>query len=907
MERFFAAAAARIARWSPAPDRRARAVEISLTVRDACREARRRGRWASLASGAAECVSLMAAALGDRRPAARSPITAGTRLPDPPERMFRMLRSLTHDLRMALRALSAAKLSTAIALITLAVGIGVNTTVFSVLDATLFRPMPFHDADRLVSVVNFNAGQGFSYFGFSPRLIGLWRQQRDLFDRFEASDRASLVYQTPSGAELVTGASVTPGLFPMLGVTPIRGRYFVEGDGRGGTDRLVVVSYRFWRDRLGRRPDVLDTTISLNGQSCRVIGVMPLSFQYPMAMTEVWLPYDPAAPPPSPVVVPRALEPLARLAPGVTFERADLETVARGARLSEAAGNDSTTSAKIDTPARAWETKTVRSLTALGAAVGFLMLIVCANLASLSLSRSLARARDYAVRSALGASRRDIVRETFVENVVVGLAGIALGVAVAWVLQRLTVSILPDQLIASTANPIDIDARALGFTAIAGAIATLLFGLPPAVIASRGSVVDGLRLETRSSTGSAGARRWRSGLVIVEVGLSVVLLVGAALMARSLLKLQSETRGFDSENLLSMTIALPAPAYADATAQRHFSDTLVSTLRHTRGVVGVTLGGVPASLGSINAGTLEIEGQPGSGAEQSIVPARVVPRGYFATLRMPILDGHDFRDDDPDDAVIVSQAFAERHWPAGSAIGGRFRFAQGLGGGPGGPWRTVVGVVSSVRAFTDARDKGWQLYYSEGHGGGLLTSMMPSSTIAAYQTIVVRADRPATFIDEWRSIVHGMDPGAVIWKTELVDHLYADAFARPRVVFLMMATFASFALLLVAAGLYGVLSHLVAHRMREIGIRSALGATRSQIARLVVGQSLLLTLSGLAAGLAMAIPLVRAMRSLLYDVESSDPVSVVAVSSLLVVVALLATWRPARTAARVDPASLLRG
>jgi hypothetical protein len=326
-----------------------------------------------------------------------------------------------------------------------------------------------------------------------------------------------------------------------------------------------------------------------------------------------------------------------------------------------------------------------------------------------------------------------------------------------------------------------------------------------------------------------------------------------------------------------------------------------------RGISGVTLGGVPGSLGAINAGQLEFSHQPSVKTPQMVVPAREVPRGYFEMLRMPVIDGHTFRDGDPDDAAIVSEAFAKKYWPGASAVGGRFRFAAGPNGGPGAPWRTVVGVVGNVRALSDGKDSGFLLYYQEGHAGPIFTSLRASSTISAYQVFVVRSDDPAAFVQLMKNAVHDADPAAVIWKTELVDHLYADAFARPRVVFLMMATFAAFGLLLVAAGLYGALSHLVTHRLREIGIRSALGATRLQVAKLVIGQSVVLTTTGLVAGLATAIPLVRTMRSLLYEVESSDPVSVAAVSVLLLAGALAATWRPARAAARVDPASLLRG
>jgi predicted permease len=891
----------------PSLSRDGRDREIATTVRDACLNARReRGTLAAIATGVVECVSVMRAVVRMRVFHSSSPITIGQAHLRRPERSSHMLRRAHTDLKMAYRSLTATKLTSAIALLTLAVGIGINTTVFTILDSTLFRPVPFRDADRLANLASFDATQGFSYFGFPAELLKRWQEQKDLFDRVDAFDRGSFVYAAPSGSELIDGATITPGLFGTLGVGAMRGRGFVDGDGRGGTDRIVVISDHFWREQLGRRADVVGSTILLNGETCVVIGVMPADFHYPTSRTDLWMPFDAIAPPASPVVMPQALEPIVRLKAGVSFDQANAETQARGNRLGRAAGIDSTATAKLFPAAKGWDVKTTQSLTMLGAAVGFVMLIVCANLANLSLARSLARARDYAVRSALGASRADIVRETVVENLIIGTLGIALGVVTAWVLQQVTVAMLPEAFTINSVNAIDLDARALAFTAVSGMVATLLFGLPPAVMASRTNVSQGLRLETRASTGSRGARRWRSGLVVVEVSLSVVLLVGAALMARSLVKLQSEDRGFDSRGVLSMTIGLPAPAYADATARRDFGIKLSSTLTSMHGVSGVTLGGVPATMAAINAGTLEFSSNPGATTESIIIPAHEIPQGYFEMLHMPMREGHGFRDGDPDDAVVVSAAFAKKYWPGRSAIGERFRFASGPMGGPL-PWRTVTGVVGNVRPLNDGRDNGFLLYYLEGHAGHLFTTMRASSAIGGFETFVVRADDPAAFASTLRSAVHDADPAAVIWKTELVDRLYADAFSRPRVVFFMMATFAIFGLVLVAAGLYGALSHLVAHRLREIGIRSALGATRTQIARLVIGQSLVLTLTGLVAGLLMALPLIRTMRSILYDVEASDPASVIAVSLLLVLVALAATWRPARSAARVDPASLLRG
>jgi putative ABC transport system permease protein len=900
---WFGRAAGRLARRAPHLAAAAAHGEIAASVEAACRDARQRGVVAAVWTGVSECAAVAMAAA---RPE-RTRISAKRRALAP-EGRFRMLRTLPQDLRSASRALVGAKLTTITAIVTLALGIGVNTAVFSVLDSVLFRPVPYRDADRLVSLQNFEPTKGFSYFGFPVPLLKRWREQTDLFIGVEAMGRASLVFNSTDGAELLNGATVTPGLFALLGVDAARGRTFAADEGRGGSDRVVIISDRLWRNHFGGAVDATGRTLTLNGETCRVIGVMPSGFQYPSGLTDIWLPYDASAPTTNPVVPPGPLEPIAKLAPGLAFERAATETEARGNRLSRAAGlPGETITAQLGRPAEVWDTKTVRSLAALGGAVAFLLLMVAANLANLSLGRSLARARDFAVRSALGASRADIVRETLIENLLVGTAGVVAGLGVAAALLRATVSALPDAFVAATANVIDLDARALWFSAAAGLFATVLFGLPPAIMAGRRNVVDGLRADSRSTTGSRSARQWRGALVVSEVTLSVVLLVGAALMARSLMKLQSEPRGFDSDGLISMTVALPAPAYTARESRAALIETLSNTLRVQPGVHGVTTGGVPSTLDGVNAGTLEFgHAAPAADEGMSIVPAREVPAGYFSALRLPILDGHALTTDDPADAVVVSEAFAKKYWGTSSAVGGRFRFASGPGGGPSSPWRTVVGVAANVRALSDARDTGQAIYYLDGHASGMLTATRPSSTIAGYVTFVVRATNPAEFVRPMGSLVHQADARLVVWKTDLVDHLYADAFARPRVLLLAMSTFAAFGVLLVAAGLYGVLSHLVALRTREIGIRAALGATRAQIARIVVGQGVMLTGVGLVAGVLLAMPLVRAMRALLYDVEPTDPLSLAAVAGVLLVAAVAATWRPARRAARVDPMSLLR-
>jgi len=909
-----------VLRLAPASFREAWQREIVGTLTDACQEARAtRGLRGLIATGAAELsnVGVMAMAArfgkrgaitGARRTTATSP--AGLQPIGPDDRpehdrsrasRFGGPNRLAHDLRLAFRSLSAAKLPVAIAIITLSLGIGVNSAVFSIIDSTMLRPLPFANADRLDEIWNLDPVQEFSYPGFARPLFLEWRKQTDLFDRVEAYDITSFVLDTQDGAEMVTGAYVTPGLLSTLNVAPVVGRLFQEGDGRGGSETRVIISQEFWSEKLGRDPNVLDRRLSFNGRAYDIVGVMPSSFRFPNDRAGFWVPYDAEAPPPG-QVQPRLVA-FVRRAPAAALALVTAEVERRGVEISKAAGGSAKVSARLRSSGFGrLDIQMERSLWVLGGAVSFLLLIVCANLANLSLSRVLARSRDFAVRSALGASRRDLVREALVEHFVIGLTGAVLGLLIAAGMLTFTLSMLPEGALLSSMNAIDLDARALAFTAVIGVITAVLFGLPPALVASRPSVGDVLKNDARGSTGSPASRRLRSTLVVAEVTLAIVLLVGAALMVRSFIKLQSVDRGFDSNGLLALRVGLPAAGYLDPYARDRFTDRMLEQLRRLPGVIGATAGYVPPDSSMISFGKIEVEHRPGERTAELVLPVYQVWSDYFDVVGIPLRSGRVFGPDEPRESVIVSESFARQHWPAGAAVGGRFRIDNGA-------WRTIVGVAGEVRQMDlDDANGSFEFYYPLRRPAGL-PAAAPTGQISAivdYRTLAVRTDGSDLVADRLRRAVHEVDPKVVVWRVDSVEQNFADAVARPRLVLLLMTVFAVMGLILAAAGIYGVLSYGVTQRRREIGIRLALGARPQAIGRLILGNGLALTSVGLGLGVVLSLGLVRVMRTLLYEVEPTDPVSVAAVSLVLFGVAGLAAWRPSRQAMRVDPVTLLR-
>ena len=882
--RFFERLFVALGRWAPHDARDVRGTEALQTFRNVCLSGHARGGVIGLAwQGLRECASLAWTIMALR-------IESMPRLSSP------RLTPVVRDLRLAWRSLRHARGSSLIAVITLAAGIGVNAAVFSVLDATLWRQVPFLDADRLVEIWNFRTVEKFSFSGMMRGQIQEWRRQTDLFDRVEAFGIETFIYETERGAETVAGATVTPGMFNLLGINAARGRTFAADEGRGGTHRFAIISDGFWRERLASRSIDAGVDITLGGASYRVIGVMPATFRFPSGLQEVWLPHNIDAPPAGGTS--RNLTPFARMAPGVTFERSVSEVTARGERIGVAGGGQPQITASLMRPGKDLDDRTTTSLWVLSAAVGFLFLIVCANVANLALSRSLSRARDLATCAAMGATPSALVRTTVLEQLLLAGAGAIAGIGVAEAGIRIAVGALPETMTAGTLNAIDLDVRAVWFMVAAGVAAALVCGLPPALMAARTSIT-GVFGGERSSTGSRQARRFRASLAVIEVAMSVVLLAGAAVMARSFIALATRDQGYDTRGLISLRVGLPAVGYKSMPLRDEAAIDIVARLKAVPGVTNATVGDLPSNHGIITVGKLEFFSRPGELTPRTMLPLHEVPADYFSVMGVPIVAGRSFQSDDAEGSVIVNQRFATKYLPGGDVVGQRFRIADK-------DWRTIIGVVGNTVASGETRDGSLDLYYPVGKAKDAWYPTMPSSAIIDFRTFLIRADRPEQVIRQLAGAVHARDTSIVIWKTALVEHLLADAIARPRVVFAMMAVFASVGLVLAMVGLYGVLSCLVAQRRQELGVRLALGASMADIRRLVTAYGLRLTLIGGVIGLAAAWPLMRAMRSLLYEVNPSDPWALVGAATLVTLTALFSCWWPARDAGMIDPVELLR-
>jgi putative ABC transport system permease protein len=805
--------------------------------------------------------------------------------------------SLLQDLRFALRTLRKSPAFTMIAVLCLALGIGVNSTVFSVVSATMLRPFPFADPERLIFVRATHLADGHDDEGLSYRnFLDVKQRASTLADVGAFMWGRSLTFSDGTEPDRVLGSSVSWNLFPMIGAKPMLGRGFREDEDRPGAPGVVLLGHELWQRRYGGDPSVVGRTITINDAPHTVIGVMPPRFAYP-ERNEAWTPLAPIAHGDLRSVH-DAYGVKARLKDGVTLERAHAELVALGRALEAEYPVDNrgwglramSLRARLISP----ETRLI-ILTMLGA-VSFVLLIACANVANLMLARATSRQREVAVRAALGAGRWRIVRQLLTESVLVALAAGALGIFIAmWGLDLVKNAFPPEDqfpyyVVLST------DWRVVAYTLAVAVLTGLVFGIAPAAQATRASLVSSLKDGARGAGAGARGNRLRGALVVAEVALSLVLLVGASLFVRSFMKLQQFDGGVDAKRLMTMRFFMPGDRYESVHAKHQRVEDIIRRVEAIPAVEAATGSNfIPIDGGGQNA-TVEVEGRPVMpGSEPTIIFAGVTAH-FIHTVGAPLVAGRAFTDREGRDSsgvAVIDQRMAKRLWPNESPLGKRFRFAADSSR----HWITVIGVVRDL-----AQD---ELLF----GGRDPMAYLPYAYLATRNTglvIRVAGGDPARVSAAARAAIRSSDPGLPVFQVFTMEAVRQLSFWESGLFGWMFSIFGAIALLLAAVGLYGVIAYGVTQRTHEIGVRVALGARAADVLRLVVGRGVALTGAGVLLGILGAIAVTRVTATLLFNVSPTDPLSFVGVSIFLVGVSALASYIPARRATRVDPLDALR-
>ena len=804
--------------------------------------------------------------------------------------------NLLTDLRYAVRRLASAPGFTAVASLTLALGIGATTAIYSVVDALMLRPLPYADPERLVDLGTAGSGSGILRY-FDREQVAALQTRTDLFSSVDGWTYAGGTMVGGDEPTSVAGAAVGGSLMRALGVQPQLGRLLEESDARTGA-QVIVLSDESWRKRFGADPGIVGRAVRLDNQAFEVIGVMPASFKFPDGRREFWTPLAPASA--TAGGRPESLLVMARVRGDLTMQEARARIEASTVDARTAQGTTAARPLRIaPSLVRHLNPPVKNTIYLLAGAVAFVLLIACANIANLLLVQNASRYREVAVRTALGAPRATLIRQFMTESLLLAALGGVLGLLVAQWAINLLVSSAPRELTYFSANAFALDARVVAFAIALTTIAGVLCGVLPAVKGSRGVAQDALKGGGRSATDGPSQARMRSAFVVLQLAVSVVLLIGATLLARTFIQLTRVNPGFDARNLSILTLELPRWKYPNMRAREEFFNTLTDRVRALPGVTGVTQGaGAPPEGGNIAFGlTFEVEGR-GVVLDDAklVVPFSQVSADYFSVMGIPVLAGRGFSPDDVRGAplaIVINQEMATRLWRGDNAVGQRLR----LDTGPKDPWYTVVGVVGDVYQFDYAHPRGQLAYY------------FPISQYgtSATQTLVVRsATDPTAVLPLLRQQVRDLDPDQYIWKLGTVTTKYGEFFALPRFYTLLMAALAGLGVVIAAVGLYGVLAYAIAQRTREFGVRLALGAQQADILRMVLRSGAVVTAMGLFAGAAGSLFVTRSLESMLVEVPRLDPVTYAAVVVLLAAVALVACWIPARRATRVDPVVALR-
>jgi len=809
--------------------------------------------------------------------------------------------TLLQDLKYGLRMLLKNPGFTIVAVLTLALGIGANTAIFSVINAELLQPLPYHNPGTLVRVwTMFTHGQ-LSRFSTSYPDFADWRAQNHVFERIAAyySDSSTLTgVEKPAH---LTALVSSWDLFELLGAKPEIGRTFLPEED-SPHHRVVVLSDHVWRERFGANLSILTQTVTLNGDAYTVVGVMPARFHFPLDrdLADVYLTFSKleestdGTPPETEQRGAHFLGVIARLKPGVTVAQADADMSVVAGVLQKQYPDTDKHEAAIVVPLQGDLTSDVRpALSVLAVAVGLVLLIACVNVANLLLARATTRGREIAIRTALGAERKRVVRQLLTESLVLSfLAGIAGLIFAVWGSALLT-RLSPERLLHFAA--IHLDGWVLAFALVISILTGALFGLAPALQASRGNIVDTLKESALNATAGRGRHRLRQSLVVVEMALALVLVVSAMLLIRSLQHLEDVKPGFDPRGVMTSNIDLP-DKYTNE-KQGEFYRELMARLNVLPGVESAAgIMPLPMSGNGMNI-ALTIEGKPVAPSEEPDTSLRIATPKYFQTMRIPELEGRDFNDHDDLTSlpvVIVNQAFAETFFPGEDSVGKHIKPEISVDSS-GAKMREIVGVVGNVK-FQDLKT-GWnpEIY--------IPASQTPFGAL----TIVARtAGDPHALAGPIAETVRSVDPDLPAYRPKTVEEYLDGTIQFPLFNTMLLSVFAGLALLLTAVGLFGVISYSVAQRTHEIGVRMALGARPEDMLGLILGEGLRLAVVGVGLGLVAALALTHFLASLLFGVTATDPFSFVTVIGLLVAVVLLASYLPARRAMRIDPMAALR-